>query len=225
MMKNIVIASPHSLHDQLEIELGVNLAVTRIKSREALTAAYLKSLNPTYVFFPHWSWIIPDEILTDFRCVIFHMTDLPYGRGGSPLQNLIIRGKKETVISAIKCVKEVDAGPIYLKMPLTLDGTAKEILDRASTVIQQMILKIVEGGWELKDQVGDVVRFKRRVSDDGDLFHLETTDQIYDYIRMLDADNYPCAFIEIDNFRLEFSSAKQVGETVEAMVKFHSKEK
>ena len=224
-MKNIVIASPHSLHDQLEIELGVIFTVTRIKSREALTAEYLKALNPSYVFFPHWSWIIPDEILTDFQCVIFHMTDLPYGRGGSPLQNLIVRGKKATVISAIKCVKELDAGPIYLKMPLTLDGTAKEILDRASTVIQQMIFKIVEGCGELKDQLGDVVSFKRRVSDDGDLSHLETTNQIYDYIRMLDADNYPCAFIEIDNFRLEFTSAKHVGETVEAVVKFHRRDK
>lgn len=224
-MKNIVIASPHSLHDQLEIELGVTFTVTRIKSREALTVEYLKALNPSYVFFPHWSWIIPDEILTEFQCVIFHMTDLPYGRGGSPLQNLIVRGKKATVISAIKCVKELDAGPIYLKMPLTLDGTAKEILDRAATVIQQMIFKIVEGSGELKDQVGDVVSFKRRVSDDGDLSHLETTNQIYDYIRMLDADNYPCAFIEIDNFRLEFTSAKHVGETVEAVVKFHRRDK
>ena len=70
-----------------------------------------------------------------------------------------------------------------------------------------------------------IVSFKRRVSDDGDLSHLETTNQIYDYIRMLDADNYPCAFIEIDNFRLEFTSAKHVGETVEAVVKFHRRDK
>ena len=42
------------------------------------------------------------------------MTDLPFGRGGSPLQNLIVRGYKETMLSAIKCVGEVDAGPIYI---------------------------------------------------------------------------------------------------------------
>ncbi len=223
-MKNIVIASPHSLHDQLEKELSVKFNVTRIKSRGELTAKYLKSLNPNYVFFPHWSWIIPDEIFTNFQCVIFHMTDLPYGRGGSPLQNLIIRGKKTTVISAIKCVKELDAGPIYLKMPLSLDGTAAEILQRASIVIQQMIFKIVEGCGDLKDQSGDVVTFKRRVADDGNLTHLETPKLVYDYIRMLDAENYPCAFIDIDNFRLEFTSAKHVGETVEAVVKFHRRD-
>ncbi|MDC0008700.1 hypothetical protein OAD87_01640, partial [Amylibacter sp.] len=166
-------------------------------------------------------WIIPDEILAGFQCVVFHMTDLPYGRGGSPLQNLIVRGIKETVVSAIKCVKELDAGPIYLKMPLTLEGTAQEILDRASIVIEQMIIKIVDGQAVLKDQVGDVVSFTRRVADEGDLSHLETTDQIYDYIRMLDADNYPNAFIKIGNFRLDFSSAKNVDGNIQAVVRFH----
>jgi methionyl-tRNA formyltransferase len=225
VIKNIVIASPYSRHDYIGTELGAKFNVMRIKSPEALTADYLKELNPTYVFFPHWSWIIPDEILDDFQCVVFHMTDLPYGRGGSPLQNLIVRGIKETVVSAIKCVKELDAGPIYLKMPLTLEGTAQEILDRASIVIQQMIIKIVDGQAVLKDQVGNVVSFKRRVADEGDLSHLETTDQIYDHIRMLDADNYPSAFIKIDNFRLDFSSVKNVDGNIEAVVRFYRSDK
>jgi methionyl-tRNA formyltransferase len=225
VIENIVIASPHSRHDYIGTELGAKFNVMLIKSPEALTADYLKELNPTYVFFPHWSWIIPDEILTDFQCVVFHMTDLPYGRGGSPLQNLIVRGIKETVVSAIKCVKELDAGPIYLKMPLTLEGTAQEILDRATVVIQQMVIKIVDGQTVLKDQVGDVVSFKRRVADEGDLSRLETIAQIYDHIRMLDADNYPSAFIKTDNFRLDFSSAKKVDGSIEAVVRFHRSDK
>ena len=31
--------------------------------------------------------------------------------------------------------------------------------------------------------------------------------QIFDYIRMLDAEGYPKAFLETENLRLEFSSA------------------
>ena len=42
------------------------------------------------------------------------MTDLPYGRGGSPSKS-IIRGLKTTKITAFKCVAEIDAGPVYLK--------------------------------------------------------------------------------------------------------------
>jgi methionyl-tRNA formyltransferase len=43
------------------------------------------------------------------------MTDLPFGRGGSPLQNLISRKIYNTKLSAIRVVKELDAGPVFLK--------------------------------------------------------------------------------------------------------------
>ena len=53
------------------------------------------------------------------------MTDLPFGRGGSPLENLILRGHTSTVISAIKCAPELDSGDIYLQKPLSLYGSAE----------------------------------------------------------------------------------------------------
>jgi len=37
------------------------------------------------------------------------MTDVPYGRGGSPLQNLIVRGHTETKLTALRCVRDLDA--------------------------------------------------------------------------------------------------------------------
>ena len=43
------------------------------------------------------------------------MTDLPYGRGGSPLQNLIANKIYDTKISAIRAEGGIDTGRIYLK--------------------------------------------------------------------------------------------------------------
>jgi len=86
-----------------------------ISAPNQLTLKALRKWKPDYVFFPHWSWKISERIFTEFECVAFHMTDLPFGRGGSPLQNLISRGFKKTKISALKVVKELDAGPIYAK--------------------------------------------------------------------------------------------------------------
>ncbi len=60
-----------------------------ITRKEDLTPERLREIAPRTVFFPHWSYLIPPCIHEDWECVIFHMTDLPYGRGGSPLQNLI----------------------------------------------------------------------------------------------------------------------------------------
>ena len=80
----------------------------------------LANLKPRYIFFLHWSWIVPDEIIDKHECVCFHMTDVPFGRGGSPLQHLIIRGHQETKLTALRMVEELDAGPVYSKESLSL---------------------------------------------------------------------------------------------------------
>lgn len=115
-----------------------------------------------YLFFPYWSWKIPKVLLERFECVGFHMTDLPYGRGGSPLQNLILRDHKDTMLSAFRITEELDAGPIYLKRPLSLDGSAQEIFDRASNIIyNDMIPFIILNNPIPIPQTGKVVLFKR----------------------------------------------------------------
>ncbi len=105
-----------------------------------LSRELVQRLKPRYIFFPHWNHIVPREVLEQTECVCFHETDLPYGRGGSPIQNLIAKGHKETKISAIKMIEKLDAGPIYLKRPLVLEGLAEEIFIRASMVVSYMIL-------------------------------------------------------------------------------------
>ena len=65
-----------------------------------LNIEYLNKVNPKYIFFPHWSEKVADEIINRYECICFHATDLPFGRGGSPTQNLIIQGFDKTKISA-----------------------------------------------------------------------------------------------------------------------------
>ena len=136
------------------------------------------------------------------------MTDLPYGRGGSPLQNLIKLGHKRTKISAIKVIEGVDSGPIYLKRDLELNGTATEIFLRSSSIIFSMILEIISDLPTPQKQVGEVVHFKRRKPNQSKLTNLKSIDELYDHIRMLDCDGYPKAFLEFENFRLEFDESK-----------------
>lgn len=218
----IVIATPHQRHDQLEqlVRDGFpDRAVIRIRLREDLTFQKLDEIKPAFVFFPHWSWLIPEDVHSNFDCVIFHMTDLPFGRGGSPLQNLVVRGYQDTMLSALKCAKELDAGPVYLKQPLSLAGTAEEILQRASLMTEKMIFDIVTRQAVPLPQKGDIVEFKRRRPEDGDIAQLGELEQIYDYIRMLDADGYSSAFVKTEHFRFEFSDAQLGEEFIEAKVR------
>ncbi|HBH17499.1 MAG TPA: methionyl-tRNA formyltransferase [Cyanobacteria bacterium UBA9579] len=222
MSKKIIIATPNKRSDLVISHLSSRLGdyeIIRISSKQELNLDDLQMLKPEIIFFPHWSWIIPEEIHARFKCIIFHMTDLPYGRGGSPLQNLVVLGHKETMLSALLCVSELDAGPIYLKRRLSLQGTAEEILTRASDLMEEMIVEILQNKIEPIAQEGEPFIFKRRRPEDGNIVRLDRVDKIYDYIRMLDGVGYPPAFIETEHFRVEFNDAKLTNDAVFANVK------
>jgi len=225
-MKTVIVATPHKRNDHLVKQIAERLPnhrIVRITAHKELNPEYIQSLTPDWIFFPHWSWLIPDEIHSRYECVIFHMTDLPYGRGGSPLQNLIVRGHKETKLTALKCVSGLDMGPIYKKVPLLLDGTAEVILGRAADLMEDLIVDIVEREPTPVQQTGDVVEFKRRRPEESDINTVETLEQVYDYIRMLDAEGYPSAFLQNEKFRFEFSRVTREGEWLEARVRIRSR--
>lgn len=184
-----------------------------------LTRERLAQIRPRYVFFPHWSRLIPPEIYANHACVIFHMTDLPYGRGGSPLQNLISRGHTRTKISAIRCAGALDAGPVYLKRDLTLQGSAEEIFIRASGIIEDMIKHMIAKNPKPRPQRGKPVVFKRRKPADGNLTQAKSLDEAFDLIRMLDAEDYPAAFLTLGSLRLEFTRASRKVDSVIADVR------
>lgn len=191
-----------------------------ITEKEELTQKYLEEKKPRYVFFPHWSWIIPTEIYENYRCVVFHMTDLPFGRGGSPLQNLIVRGIYQTKISAIAVDKGVDTGDIYFKEPIDIEhGNADEILTRISDIVfEKMIPRFIDSDPAPAKQEGEPVSFKRRTPEDSKIPEGLSQKQIYDYIRMLDGEGYPAAYKDVGDERLYFKNARLTNDRVTAEV-------
>lgn len=189
-----------------------------ITDPRALTIERLEHINPRYIFFPHWSWIVPKDILQVFECVCFHMTDVPYGRGGSPLQNLIIRGHTQTKLTALRMVEDLDAGPVYGKLPLCLEGRADDIYYRVSDLCYELVRSIVHQRSTPEPQIGEVVCFPRRKPEQSELPKEGELDKLYDHIRMLDAESYPKAFIEYGNHFLEFSHAELIDGRLEAKV-------
>lgn len=223
----IVIVSCKSWHKKYvpEIAARTGQKVTYLEDKNAVTYENFQKLAPTWVFFPHWSYIIPSAIYENFRCVIFHMTDLPFGRGGSPLQNLIARGIYETQISALRCEKELDAGPIYLNRPFSLWGSAEEIFLRGAEITKEMLIEIVQKKPTPIPQKGTPVVFKRRKPAEGNMAELSSLEKVFDYIRMLDAEGYPQAFLETPHLKFEFSRAAYKEQKVLADVKITLKDK
>jgi methionyl-tRNA formyltransferase len=193
-----------------------------IEGRADLTAQAMQQVNPRYIFFPHWSWIVPREILDRWDCVCFHMTDVPYGRGGSPLQNLIVRGHKTTVLSALRMTEDLDAGPVYLKEELDLRGSAGEIYARTAELVFDLIERIAAEEPAPTPQQGAVTTFKRRTPEESRLPQSGGLDRAYDHIRMLDAETYPPAFLDYGDYRIEFDNAElQEDGVLRAQVAMH----
>ena len=179
-----------------------------INKKDDFNTELINKINPRYIFIPHWSYKIAPEITKSFDCVMFHMTDLPFGRGGSPLQNLIVRGFTETKLSAFRCEDALDAGPIYCKAALSLVGTAEEIFLDADNLVVKLIFEIIQKNLSPIEQEGEITLFQRRTPEQGNIQKLSKLNEIYNYIRMLDADGYPNAYVDSEKFRLCLSNAK-----------------
>jgi methionyl-tRNA formyltransferase len=225
LSENYIIASSKKWNDSIihKLDSKFRAKFIHISEPNELTLEFIDSINPKQIFFPHWSSLISDTIYKKYECIIFHMTDLPFGRGGSPLQNLIINKIYETKISALKCTNEIDAGPIFVKYPLSLFGTAEEIYIRSSDIIFNMIVEIIENNITPVLQTGAVTSFKRRTPEQSNINNLTSIQDVFDCIRMLDAEGYPKAFIEIGCLKFEFSRASLKTDGILADVKITKK--
>lgn len=188
----------------------------------------IKKINPKIIFFIHWSKIITKKIYENYLCIQFHSSNLPNGRGGSPIQNQILLGKKKTKLTAFKVSNNLDAGPICLKKNLSLKGSAEEIFKRMELTSIKMIDKISKTKkLRFNKQLGRPTLFKRRKNSESRIKFDKSNSvkKLYDFLRMLDAPDYPKAFIELNKFKFTFQNIKLKKKAINAFVEIKKNEK
>jgi methionyl-tRNA formyltransferase len=86
---------------------------------------------------------IPESILNlpKYGCVNLHASLLPKYRGGAPIHKAIIDGQKETGISLMKMIKQMDAGDIIAQsaIPIDLDDTLGSLHDKLKIVASDLL--------------------------------------------------------------------------------------
>jgi len=224
-MKFIIASSKSWFHENCKNPYILNQVIEWVREPKDLELNKLKTLNPDYIFFTHWNWKIEAEIYDNYKCIIFHAAPLPYGRGGSPIQNLILEGFTKTPVNALQVNSEIDGGDILLSKEISLEGTLSDIFKRIGYVIEEFIIHISNGTYSKTPQIGEVKYFKRRTRVENAIpMNQNNLKLIYDYIRMLDSPDYPKAYIESGNFRIEFKNAVANQNSIEAVVQiFHIK--
>lgn len=166
----------------------------------------IDEINPDWIFFFHWSNIVNKEIYTKHKCIVIHTGLLPKDRGGSPLQNQIIQNQTISEVNLLEMSDQIDAGKIYKSHPITLQGNITDIWLSISEVASKLIKEFIKSPNRPFPQIGQPQTYKRiknnKINTNGELL------DFYNQIRMVDNSEYPSSFLEIGNFKLEFSRAK-----------------
>lgn len=172
----------------------------------------IAAFKPDLLLFYGWSKIIPDNLVTKYNCLMLHPSPLPKYRGGSPLQNQIIRGETKSAVTIFLMDEGIDTGPIAKQKELDLSGTLNDIFERISVIGLQLTLEIVREGLSVHEQDEEqATYFNRRKPHESEISIDELTNQsslyLYNKIRMLQ-DPYPNPFIKtIDGKKIVIKDA------------------
>ena len=169
------------------------------RSRAQFDESVLNDFKPVLVLFYGWSWIVNDSIIEDFPCIMLHPSPLPKYRGGSPLQNQIIAGEKQSAVTLFLMDKGVDTGSILAQKSYSLEGSLDEIFERISCLGVELTLEIISNGLRPVPQNNEEATcFQRRAPEQSEItieeIQGESADYLYNKIRMLQSP-YPNAFI------------------------------
>lgn len=173
----------------------------------------IKNINPDYILFYGWSWFINKKIFTKYNCLMLHPSPLPKFRGGSPLQNQIIRNVKKSAVTIFKINEVLDGGDILYQSNLSLKGSLSDIFKRMSEIGFRGTQKILNSKnvKRKKQNHSKATYYKRRKPQDSEitLRELKNSDPIYIYnkLRMLE-DPYPNPYIKIKNKKIIIKNFK-----------------
>ena len=167
--------------------------------KKYLTYKNIAKINPSLILFYGWSTIIPKRIINEYRCLMLHPSKLPKFRGGSPLQNQIIRGLQSTYVTIFKMNNNIDEGNILINKRISLKGNMDEILFRIESVGIELTKIILSKNLKEKPQDNKKATYYKRLKNNSeitidDLKNSKGVD-LYNRIRML-GDPYPNAYIK-----------------------------
>ncbi|WP_149452951.1 methionyl-tRNA formyltransferase [Pasteuria penetrans] len=131
---------------QVALQHGIPvLQPIRLRAPEAVDAVH--RLKPDLIVTAAYGQLIPDDILTlpRYRCLNVHASLLPRYRGGAPIHWALIRGERETGVTIMIMVKELDAGDMVAQVAIPIEPSddVGTLHDRLSQVGAELLLFIV----------------------------------------------------------------------------------
>ncbi|MEI6655144.1 MAG: formyltransferase family protein [Verrucomicrobiota bacterium] len=145
---------------------------------------------------------VPKDLLARSRNnIVVHASDLPKGKGMSPLTWQILEGENTIPITLFEAVEAIDAGTIYLKDSIALQGN--ELLHEIQAALGTKIIHMCERFMDRYPgivsegipQDGTPTFYRRRTADDSRLDPERTLAEQFNLLRVVDNEQYPAFFV------------------------------
>jgi len=152
-------------------------------------------------FYLSFSKIVDVSILSRFKSnLVVHESNLPNGRGWSPMTWLILEGENQIPVTLLEAIERVDAGVIYLQEWINLKGDElsaewRQLQAEATLrICQRFVLSYPDILSKARDQKGQPSFYPRRNPKDSELDPNKTIAEQFNLIRVVDNEKYPLFF-------------------------------
>lgn len=168
-------------------------------------AKKILELHPDLIVTAAFGQILPSAILEAPRlgAINVHASLLPEYRGGAPIHQAIIDGKKETGVTIMYMVDRLDAGDIISQAVVAIDetdhtGSMFEKLSAAGTeLLKETLPSIIDGTNERLPQEEERVSFARNITRDQERLDWgKSATALYNQVRGLHP--WPVAFTTLE---------------------------
>tara|TARA_B100001989_G_scaffold223163_1_gene176944 strand:+ start:4318 stop:4962 length:645 start_codon:yes stop_codon:yes gene_type:complete len=140
-----------------------------------------------------------DFLRANSKVFIVHESNLPLGKGFSPLQWQILEGKNKIVFSLLEAAEDFDCGDIIEQMELNLDGTElyDEIRYKQAKLTFELIIRFIKNfpNNKKRKQFGKSTYYRRREISDSELDVNLSIKELFPLLRIVNNKDWPGFFI------------------------------
>lgn len=108
----------------------------------------IRRINPHYLVVASFGLILPPQILNTpgIAPLNVHASLLPYWRGAAPIQRAIMAGAEDvTGVSIMKMTPRLDAGPVYRKREVAINGNnAQEMSQKLANIGADLLIETIQ---------------------------------------------------------------------------------
>lgn len=152
------------------------------------------------LFLISCSEFVPAEIRAKYEATLLvHASDLPKGRGWSPLIWQILEGKRKIAVTLLEAADEIDTGKIWAQRWLHFEGT--ELYDEINAALFAAELDLMDfavqnlGNAQPRPQEQHgATYYPRRTPRDSRVDPKRSLAEQFDLLRVADPDRYPAFF-------------------------------